>query len=152
LPNYNQGVIVDFMRTHLFTIVLLLVSCETFTKTASKKIEAVSKSLVEELREVHSKEDFVKRKEKIRTLYLTFADLLIESAKQRKEFGFSAYDCLYTRLLQEEAERVRSLDGCKEFLELVQRDAVHKIDIYDRKSEKQEPYQAFTPWISPLRR
>ncbi|MFZ4773106.1 MAG: hypothetical protein ACOYK9_03860 [Chlamydiia bacterium] len=119
------------------------------------EVNGLSKTIVEELKEVESKKDFTERQEKIRQQFIDLVDKVILADQARRKTGYErkiAIQLYNMPLLQEEINRVKNIDGCKEILETLQRDALHKLDAYDRKLQRMEPFAPFQQKESKLRR
>ena len=145
-----------FSRFLYVGTILLFFSCNGNSwKSQALEVNAQSKTIVEELQTIECKKDFTERQEKVRQLFIGLVDKIILADQLRRQQGCNSKigsQLLAIPLLQEEIERVKSLEGCKEILELVQRDALHKLDSYDRKLQRIEPFTAYQHPPSRLRR
>ncbi len=121
-----------------------LVSCSqnNWAKKASE-VESRAHTIFLELKGVDSKESLEEKQDRLKNLFHLFVVSLCEADANRRAYGYngdfsmSLYQC---KNLQSEVYRILSIEGCKEILQICQRDALHFLDAYDRKHQRQDPF------------
>lgn len=97
---------------------------------------SIVKSLILDLREVNSKEELQELSPRIKKKMHKLSSLMIMTAKYHKKHPSEAQreflhsDRLYSDMLLDEFKRLYTIEGCQEIMEVLQRDALHKLDAY----------------------
>lgn len=134
-----------FNSFYFFSLFLVSCSQESWEKKALE-IESVAKEIYLELKEVDTKEILLQKQDRLKSLFSLFASLLCQADATRRKKGYNGNFSLklyYCKNLQSQVDRVSLVVGCKEILEICQRDALHFLDAYDRKHQRQDPFSLF---------
>jgi hypothetical protein len=126
---------------------LLLTSCgsQNWEKKALR-VDATAHLIQEELHGVNDKEALLEKQERLKNLFSELILFLCEADAVRRERGYDGVFSLSLkecRNLQNELNRIQLIEGCKEIIENCQRDALHFLDAYDRKHQRQDPFLMF---------
>jgi hypothetical protein len=126
---------------------LLLTSCgsQKWEKKALR-VDATAHLIQEELHGVNDKEALLEKQERLKNLFSELILFLCEADAVRRERGYDGVFSLSLkecRNLQNELNRIQLIEGCKEIIENCQRDALHFLDAYDRKHQRQDPFLMF---------
>jgi hypothetical protein len=140
---------VNFMQffSSICFLFLLLTSCgsQNWEKKALR-VDATAHLILEELKGVNDKEALVEKQERLKNLFSEWILFLCEADAVRRERGYDGVFSLSLkecRNLQNELNRIQLIEGCKEIIENCQRDALHFLDAYDRKHQRQDPFLMF---------
>lgn len=124
---------------------IFFVSCAPHTKEeVSQKVDRTMSKIIEHLSLVNSKEAFQERAKEIRSEFNQLVELLILFDQLPSNEGYLKHSMKGT-LLEKELNRVRKIEGVLPLLEEAQRDALHKLDRYDKTNRlKKDQFQAFS--------
>jgi hypothetical protein len=146
-----------FFSWVLFAPLFFSFSCSKQSSWSNKarELDRFSIELVKELQEVHSQRDLEERKDQIKNLFQLFVRQMIDLDRDRRSNGFDKEvrtQLFHLKELEKELHRVQKIAGCKEMIEICQRDALHLLDSYDRKLQRIDPFEAFQKKHSPFLR
>ena len=113
-----------------FLIFCFLVSCSPST-LSEWRVEGVSvvRDLVEELEQVATLVDLERRKASIKKKYNRLVQIMIEAEKYDEEDALRPFS-FFSNALRDQYVRIYQIDGGKEFLFEVQKEGLHKLDLY----------------------
>lgn len=130
---------------HVFLMILsgvFLLGCQP-SSLEDFQLEGAAqiRSLLEELRKIHRREDLAAREGSLRERFEEMADLMIRArAFQQRNLDLEKVDSwenqALSELLLEEMERVYGLEGGRECIEKVQREAMLRLDAKERVLER----------------
>lgn len=128
----------------LCCVSFFLASCsqDDWEKKAAE-VESRAHSIFLELKGVNSRENLEEKQDRLKNLFHLFVVSLCEADASRRakgyngDFSMSLHEC---KSLQTEVYRILSIEGCKEILQICQREALHFLDAYDRKHQRQDPF------------
>ncbi len=127
----------------VFVWVLLLSACNPNSiEDFRYEGEAKSHALAAELRKIHTREQLLKAAPLLKKRFNSLVDLMIEArAFQQKHPEETAGDFDLDQhpasdALREELERIYHLEGGKEAIEQAQREALLRLDAFERKLAK----------------
>ncbi|MCH9611928.1 MAG: hypothetical protein S4CHLAM102_04040 [Chlamydiia bacterium] len=127
----------------LFTILILtlLTACAPSTSADFKNEgESLCRSLIHDLQNIETYDDLLAHSNKIRKKINKLCDLMIQAKKSQIKNPTYAPDfdsSIVSDLLAEELDRVYTIENCKEFIENLERDALHRLDDFDRSIKEQ---------------
>lgn len=106
--------------------------------------ESVSRSLTNELRKIHSREDLLKAAPKLKRLFNELVNIMI--AAQEFRLHHPALELTESKKemenlsdqLREELNRVYSIDSAREVIEKCQEEALLKLDAFERQLNKRK--------------
>ncbi len=128
------------MLFRLAICILLITSCSPSSIDEFQlEGEDIAKELLKELVKVHSLSDLKREGPKIKKEYLHLVDVMIAAKKYQNrhpndevpgQIGLEASEAL-----KKEFIRVYQLEGCSELMEALQRESLHKLDLFHLRSE-----------------
>ena len=117
-----------------FMLLLLLTACQPNSKQDfHSEGTSLAKTLIFDLREIHSKEDFLEIAPRVKKKIQKLTDLMILSVHYQTKHPSEREEIIdrrYSDLLLEEFKRIYAMQGCREIMESLQRDSLHRLDAY----------------------
>lgn len=93
--------------------------------------EIIKKNLIQEFKEVQTKEDLALHANKLETLFLELSDIMIRAQEFKKTHPnerFAQKDSELTEQLREEMNRILSIDGTRDLIEKIQAPSLKKLE------------------------
>jgi hypothetical protein len=129
----------------IWTFFLLLSGCSPNSlEDYQYEGEALCRVLVRDLRKIRSREQLLKAEPQLKKRFDQVVDLMIEARqfqqRHSEENGIdpTAYDHPYSEQLLEELKRIYSLEGGRKSIERVQREALIRLDAFERSLVKEK--------------
>jgi hypothetical protein len=103
---------------------------------------AICRQLVEDLKEVHSQQQLVKKIPQLRRRFNDLVDLMIQARRFQEKYPIEEIsDCfdlsfIYSEQLKNCLERIYGLEGGREAIEKAQKEAVCRLDYFERKADR----------------
>ncbi len=121
------------MKMLFLFIVISLISCTpTSIEECRYESENISRSLLKDLEKVESLNDLIIRKSKLTKKFAILVDVIIISKKYGSNHQFDEIenkeDQYLSDLILEQFVRIYKIDGCKELMEDIQRESLHKLE------------------------
>lgn len=130
------------VRTRFFPLLasllcLLQAACSPTTLSEYQlEAEGVAKALIDDLEKVQTERDLVEKAPRLKKRYHQLVDLMIAAKKHERQHPEEEREGSLGREVSEalrcELFRVYMLEGCKEKLEEIERESLHKLDQFDR--------------------
>ena len=115
------------IKIWLLSLLLILAGCsEGFHHTG----EGVSRELVFKLKEIDRYEDLLEQEDALEKKFQKLVDVMIAA---RKGGALAAPMGPYAEALQQELIRIYQIEGACEIIERAQREALIRLDAFDRK-------------------
>lgn len=99
--------------------------------------ESLVRSLIEECQKIESKEDLLLEKPRLKKKFDKIVDLMIAARKFQVKHLDSEIPVdlrlAASNALKEEFIRIYKIEGCQSLMEDIQRDSLHKLDLFSRK-------------------
>ncbi len=128
------------MRNFYFVLALILVACSPSSiEEFQFEGENIAKRLLKQLEKVHSVSDLKREGPKLKKEYAHLARLMIAAKKfqnshpNEEEPGLEGLEV--SEDLKKEFIRIYQLEGCLELMEELQRESLHKLDLYRLRLE-----------------
>lgn len=146
-----------FFSWVLFAPLFFFFSCskQSSWSVKAREIDQFSLELVKELKSVTSQKELEEHREILKNLFHLFVRQMIGLDQDRRSNGFDKEvraQLFHLKELEKELQRIQKIEGCKEIIEICQRDALHLLDAYDRKLQRMDPFEAFQKKHSPFLR
>jgi hypothetical protein len=136
------------MRKKFFLLIFLLISCSPASpKEYQYEGEDVCKSILKILQKIESVSDLNREGVRLKKEYAKLVKVMIEAKKfqlRHKEIELIAPSNFeVSQALKSEFIRIYEIEGCQEKMEALQRESLHKLHQYQRRTEgfKSETYQ-----------
>jgi hypothetical protein len=106
--------------------------------------ESICREIVNDLKTIYLREDLVKNVPRLRKKFIALVDVIIEARKFQESHpeemtSFSLYsDEVQSEHLREELERIYHIEGGKELIEKAQKEALLRLDAFERQIKKQK--------------
>ena len=138
-------------RRHFFiysclVVALLLASCgPTSLEDFRKEGEAICRSLVHDLQKIQSREELVRAAPHLKKRFSQLVGSIIEARLYQREsseessFEPNAFDAL----LLFELKRIYAIEGAREIMESVEREALIRLDGFRERGAPQKPTSGF---------
>ena len=128
------------MRKIYFCLICILVSCSPNSiEEFQLEGEAVAKELLNDLVKVQSLKDLKSEGPKLKKEYNQLVEIMIAAKKfQNRHLGDEVPGHIgleVSEALKKEFIRIYQLEGCLEVMEALQRESLHKLDLYHQRSE-----------------
>ena len=126
------------MKRFLFFCVLFLTGCAPGSlEEYCFEGEGAVRKIIEECKKVHSKEDLILHKSRIKNDLAHLTNLMIAAKKfqmknPEEEITLNLSHAASNQL-KEEFVRIYKIDGCREVMEEIQRESLHKLDAFNQK-------------------
>lgn len=99
--------------------------------------ESLVRQIISECQQIQSQEDLIAEKPKLKKKFHKLVDLMIAARKfQVKHIDMevsSDFRLAANNALKEEFIRIYKIEGCQALMEEIQRDSLHKLDLFSRK-------------------
>lgn len=146
-----------FFSWVLFAPLFFSFSCSKQSSWSGKarELDRFSLELVKELQVITTQKELEEHKEILKNLFQLFVRQMIDLDQDRRSNGFDKEvraQLFHLKELEKELQRVQKIEGCKEIIEICQREALHLLDSYDRKLQRSDPFEAFQKKHSPFLR
>lgn len=117
------------MRIFFLFLLFFLQGCSPSTKD-EWRLEGISvvRLLIKELEEIDGFIDLEKRQKTIKKKYLSLVDIMIAQDLCSDESLAVLTDTFYSDALQKQYVRLFQLEGCRDMLFSIQKEALHKLD------------------------
>ena len=130
----------NFLELTLILFFLISGCSPNSLKEYQTEGEALAKLLISELREVESTADLLKRSAKVKKIFSQLTELMIcaktYQMKHPEEQGLDFSQRETSEILQRELMRIYQIDGCQDLMEDLQRESLHRLDLFHKKSQK----------------
>ena len=133
-----------FKHLLLLPFVLLTTSCApTSLSEYRAEGEGQIKKLLEELTHIDSISQLESKEVRLKKRFSAIADLMIAAKKFQMKHPDEAEDVTTWQIevseaLKQELTRLYEIQGCAEKIEEIQRDSLHKLDLFKRRHLKRE--------------
>ena len=133
-----------FQKILVFSIILILTSCGPSSLEDFKEEGlSISKSMTEELHQIHSRDDLVASSPRLKKLFGDLVDLIIaayEFKDSHPEYHLEGVEKLISNSqpLREEVSRIYRIEGARELLEKIQEESLNRLDAYERRRTKRK--------------
>lgn len=130
--------------TLLLSFCLLIGCAPSSLEEYQSSSESICREITLELKKVVLREDLVRSVPKLRKKFLSLVDVIIEARKfaethPQEMTSFSMYsDEVQSEYLREELERVYRIEGGRELIEKAQKEALLRLDAFERQIKKQK--------------
>jgi hypothetical protein len=128
------------MKRFLFLGILFLSGCAPSSpEEYCFEGEGAIRKIVEECKKVHSKEDLLLERPKIKRNLMRLTDLMIAAKKfqmknPEEEVTLNLSQAPSNQL-KEEFLRIYKIEGCREIMEEMERESLHKLDAFNQKTK-----------------
>ncbi|MBS0615863.1 MAG: hypothetical protein JSR58_04850 [Verrucomicrobia bacterium] len=115
----------------LFFLLLLCASCSPESSDDFRhEGEAIARALVDELQEVENRQDLLKASPKLKKLFEQLVDLMIAARNAQMEPQLDSTEM--SQVLQAELKRIYRMEGGREVIEKAQKEALLRLDAFER--------------------
>lgn len=128
------------MRKKFFCALVFLTSCSPGSiREYQIEGEDVAKNIIKILEKVESPQDVERDSLKLKKEYAALVKIVIDARKyQQNHPGEEVRGPISSEVsdkLKKEFIRIYQIEGCQDVMEALQRESLHKLDLYQRKSE-----------------
>ena len=119
----------------IWVILLLCVGCSPQSQDDFIHAgESVCRALVEELQEIETRQDLLKRAPHLNQLFEELVDLMISARKAQAEEAFDprSEGSPIAEVLQAELKRIYQIEGGRELIEKAQKEPLLRLDAFER--------------------
>lgn len=129
-----------------FGIALFLSCSSPSPESFREEGNAITKTLIKELQQIHSRDELVQRTETLEELYHRLVEAMIaarkfqESNPDARPFPLSASDRQLSDKLRNELARLYSIPGARKIIEASQRPSLNKLDVFEKQLKKKKNF------------
>ena len=117
-----------------YIIIILIYGCNPTNEDIQQESQKIIKQLIEQMTIIHNYGELQKSAPQLKKSFNKLVDIIIEARKlEIKDAKFEIKNHHLSDLLRYQVERIYRIDGGKEIIEEMQRDALHKLNAFEKK-------------------